>query len=65
MLLAAPAPQGVLIFAPEMLWDFIFIALLFAVVFVMIQRARSGLPVPAIRRLPGLEALEEAIGRAT
>jgi len=65
LLLAAPAPQGVLIFAPEMFWDFIFIALLFAVVFVMIQRARSGLPVPAIRRLPGLEALEEAIGRAT
>lgn len=32
---------------------------------VMISRARSGLKVPAIRKVAGLEALDEAIGRAT
>ncbi len=67
MLLAAPASeaQGVLFFAPEMFWDFVFIAMLFAAVFVMIQRTRAGLPVPPIRRIAGLEAIEEAIGRST
>ncbi len=65
MLLAAPAPKGVLFFAPEMFWDFAFIALFFIVVFVMIQRARAGLPVPPIRRIPGLEAIDEAVGRST
>ncbi|MDP2871005.1 MAG: hypothetical protein Q8P31_00450 [Bacillota bacterium] len=36
-----------------------------AFVYVMIRRARAGLPVPAIRKIPGLEAVDEAIGRAT
>lgn len=34
-------------------------------VVVMISRARSGQKVPAIRKVSGLEALDEAIGRAT
>jgi len=34
-------------------------------VYVMIQRARAGLPIPEIRRIPGMEAFEEAVGRAT
>jgi len=63
--LAAAPQEGVFIFAPEMLWDFIFIALLFFLVYVMIQRVRAGLPVPPIRRIAGLEAIDEAIGRAT
>ncbi|HHW17762.1 MAG TPA: hypothetical protein GXX30_02525 [Firmicutes bacterium] len=64
--LAAAAPKkGVFIFAPEMMWDCIFIAILFALVAIMIQRARAGLPIPPIRRIAGLEAIDEAIGRAT
>jgi len=27
-------------------------------VYVMIQRARAGLPIPEIRRIPGMEALK-------
>jgi len=34
-------------------------------VYVMIQRARAGLPIPEIRRIAGMEAFEEAVGRAT
>lgn len=66
MIVAASAPvEGVLFFAPEMFWDFILVLFLFVVVFIMIQRTRAGLPVPSIRRIPGLEALDEAIGRST
>lgn len=36
-----------------------------AFVYVMINRARAGMPVPPIRKIPGLEAVDEAIGRAT
>lgn len=44
----------------------LFLALIMGVlVYVMIQRARAGLPIPEIRRIPGLEAFEEAVGRAT
>lgn len=32
---------------------------------VLISRARSGLKIPAVRKVAGLEALDEAIGRAT
>jgi hypothetical protein len=35
------------------------------VVVLMINRARSGQKIPKIRRLAGLDALDEAIGRAT
>ncbi|MDI6894376.1 MAG: DUF6754 domain-containing protein [Bacillota bacterium] len=34
-------------------------------VYFFIQRARAGLPIPTIRKIAGLEALDEAIGRAT
>ncbi len=64
-LLAEAAPKGVFIFAHEMMWDCILILSLFGLVFAMIQRARAGLPIPPIRRIAGLEALDEAIGRAT
>lgn len=30
-----------------------------------VTRARAGKPMPAIRRLPGLDAIDEAVGRAT
>jgi hypothetical protein len=34
-------------------------------VYVMINRARRGEKIPEIRKIPGIEAFEEAIGRAT
>ncbi|MBE3519897.1 MAG: hypothetical protein IMW97_06305 [Firmicutes bacterium] len=40
-------------------------ALLFVLVHVMIRRANAGLPIPRIRKIAGLEAIDEAIGRAT
>jgi len=64
-LLAEGTVEGVFIFGPGMLWDFILIASLFILVFVMIQRARAGLPIPEIRKIAGLEAIDEALGRAT
>jgi len=65
LLLAAEAENGVLFFRPGMFWDFVFVALMFFFVYVMIRRARAGLPLPEIRKIPGLEAFDEAIGRAT
>ncbi len=57
--------KGVFIFAPEMMFDFVLIAAIIIMVYVMIQRARAGLPVRDIRRIAGLEAIDEALGRAT
>ena len=65
ILLAEETVEGVFIFGPGMLWDFILVASLFVLVFVMIQRARAGLPIPEIRKIAGLEAIDEALGRAT
>jgi hypothetical protein len=62
---AAPPPIGVLFFAKDMMWDAIFVVFLFVVIWAMIRRATAGMPVPPIRKLPGLDALDEAIGRAT
>ncbi len=45
--------------------QFFTMVLFCAFVYVMIQRAKAGLRVPAIRKIPGLEAVDEAIGRAT
>jgi hypothetical protein len=40
--------------------------LLFAVlVYAMIARARAGAPLRAIRKLPGLDAIDEVVGRST
>jgi hypothetical protein len=35
------------------------------VVYVYLRRARLGLPIPQIRKIAGLEAVDEAVGRAT
>ncbi|MEW6523806.1 MAG: DUF6754 domain-containing protein [Bacillota bacterium] len=69
MLLAAAAP------APPK-WGFIrpvdhatsglFVTLIMGfLTWLMITRARAGLPIPAIRKIAGLEAIDEAVGRAT
>jgi len=43
-----------------------FLELLFCIgVYIMISRARKGLRVPEVRKVAGLEALDEAVGRAT
>ena len=67
MLLAQDAAEvkGVLFFNPEKFSPFVFVALVFLVVFIMIKRARAGLPLPPIRKITGLEAVDEAVGRAT
>ena len=63
---AAPLPQPVLlIFQPAMISQFMVMLLMLVFVYVMTQRARAGAPVPPIRKLAGLEAVDEAIGRAT
>ncbi|MGI6345285.1 MAG: DUF6754 domain-containing protein [Bacillota bacterium] len=43
----------------------IFIFAFIAIVYYYLRRARAGLPIPEIRKIPGLEAVDEAIGRAT
>lgn len=51
--------------APNQTWTLIF-ELAFSIgLILMITRSRKGLKVPAIRKVSGLEALDEAIGRAT
>lgn len=51
--------------APNQMWTLIF-QLAFSIgLMIMITRSRQGLKVPAIRKVSGLEALDEAIGRAT
>ncbi|HAI21677.1 MAG TPA: hypothetical protein DCM14_07280 [Clostridiales bacterium UBA8153] len=69
MLLAAAAP------APPK-WGFVrpvdhavsglFVTLIMLLLtWTMISRARAGLPIPAIRKIAGLDAIDEAVGRAT
>lgn len=64
-LAAEAAKKGILFFQVGYFWGTMFVAALFALVFIMIQRSRAGLPIPPIRRIAGLEAIDEAIGRAT
>jgi len=70
MLLAAAAPT------PPAKWGFIrgvdhavsglFVTLIMMFLcWMMITRARAGLPIPAIRKIAGLDAIDEAVGRAT
>jgi hypothetical protein len=61
----APPPPVWGVFSNGYAMSFVADLILFVLMYVMIQRARAGLPVPAIRKLPGLDAIDEAIGRAT
>lgn len=58
---ARPVEQA---FAKDRLWLAILIFLLCAAILYWIQRARSG-HTPKVRRIAGLEAMQEAVGRAT
>ena len=51
--------------APNQLWTLILEGAFSIGLIIMITRSRKGLKVPAIRKVSGLEALDEAIGRAT
>ncbi|HCJ11453.1 MAG TPA: hypothetical protein DHW14_09885 [Clostridiales bacterium] len=45
--------------------DIIVVLLLGILIWVMVSRARTGRPIPEIKKIAGLEAIDEAIGRAT
>jgi len=63
---AAEAPRwGIFRSEPGTVPAFIFTLIFVAFIYIMIQRARAGLVIPEIRKLPGLDAIDEAIGRAT
>lgn len=64
--LAADAPKlGFIVTDDSSVASIVLMIVMGALVFIMIQRARAGLPVPEIRKIPGMEAIEEAVGRAT
>ena len=67
MLLAAeePAPLLGIFWADATLSAFIATVIFAIMVWYMIARARAGQKIPEIRKLPGLDAFDEAIGRAT
>ena len=53
------------VFTPGLGVQFIVVFLFLLVVYLMITRAKAGKTIRAIRKIPGLEAVDEAIGRAT
>jgi hypothetical protein len=53
------------IFTEGSLADFFTVVLLAVFIWVMIGRARTGRVIPEIKKIAGLEAVDEAIGRAT
>lgn len=50
---------------PGTVGQFLFVVAYAATVYWLINRAKAGMPVPEIRKITGLDAFEEAIGRAT
>lgn len=68
MFLAAEAPQykfGFVVDQPNAVSACLFYLCMGILVWVGVSRARAGLPLPEIKRIPGLEAFDEAVGRAT
>jgi hypothetical protein len=53
------------LFQPGATGSLVAVLLFGIVVYVMIQRARAGAPMRQIHPLPGIDAIDEAIGRAT
>jgi hypothetical protein len=51
--------------ADGMGFGFLFLVVFVGIVWLMISRARAGLAIPEIRKIAGLDAMDEAIGRAT
>ena len=65
ILLAQEAKAVLGLFSQGSVADFTVVLLLAIFVWVMVSRARTGRKVPEIRKIAGLEAVDEAIGRAT
>jgi hypothetical protein len=69
MLLAAAAtkpPKWGFIVADDRAVAGLFVTVIMGVLtWMMITRARAGLPIPSIRKISGLDAIDEAVGRAT
>ncbi len=65
LILADVDPPTLGIWAQGEFSNFLFTAITVGLIYYMITRARAGLPIPSIRRIAGLEAIDEAIGRAT
>jgi hypothetical protein len=64
-MLSAAAETNAGIFTKGTVGQLLFVVAYFAVIAILISRAKSGLKLPEIRKIPGLGAFEEAIGRAT
>ncbi|MDQ7793505.1 MAG: hypothetical protein RDU89_03705 [bacterium] len=64
MMLAQDGP-ALGIFTAGSVAAFFALLVICGLVYMMIQRARAGLKIPEIRKIAGLEAIDEAIGRAT
>ncbi len=63
--LASGAKWGFLADDAQMVSGFLMMVIMLILTYYVITRARSGFPIPHIRKIAGLEALDEAIGRAT
>lgn len=66
--LATEAPKyklGFVVDQPNAVSACIFYVVQGILVYIAVNRARAGLPLPEIRRIPGLESFTEAVGRAT
>ncbi|MEW6032020.1 MAG: DUF6754 domain-containing protein [Bacillota bacterium] len=65
MLLAQEAKPVLGVLAQGQVADFVVVLLLGIFIWVLISRARTGRKIPEIKKIAGLEAVDEAIGRAT
>jgi len=63
---AAEQPKPYLgVFSQGSLVDFLVVVILGIFIWVLVSRARTGRKIPEIKKIAGLEAIDEAIGRAT
>lgn len=62
---ATPPKMGIFVTDDSAVFGFAIAVVMGILVYVMIQRVRAGLPIPEIRKIAGIEAFEEAVGRAT
>jgi len=62
---AATPPPTWGIFTPGTVGQFFFVIVYSSIIYWLISRAKQGMPLPEIRKIPGLDAFDEAVGRAT
>lgn len=61
----APATAYLGVFTQGALMDTLVVAIIGIFIWVLVSRARTGKKIPEIKKIAGLEAVDEAIGRAT